>query len=395
MVMDTFSAPHFRNDEAARKYLEGLRWPGGPVCPHCGAIGHAYAIKPAGTYRCAEMVCRKNFTVTMNSPMERSHIALHKWVQAFHLMCSRKKGVSAHQLHRTLDITYRSAWFMAHRIRECMRSGGLAAPMGGEGKIVEADETYYGPVETPRPRNKYLPPAVKGGKVGPGQKRPIVALVERGGNVRTFHVPVCDQVTVEKIVTENIARKSRLHTDESRLYFNAADLFATHETVKHSAGEYVRGDVHTNSAEGFFSIFKRGMRGIYQHCKEKHLHRYLAEYEFRYNHRIRLGINDGERAALVVVGGNFLDPEQRLAVRAAMAFLQQPLEGQKRGTLHEKHGEGRQAEIGDGDIAVASLPGSGKPAQTARKPAKRDGNRIIHTVNHFSGDLGILKICYF
>jgi transposase-like protein len=284
------------------------------VCPHCGVINHAYPIKPAGTFRCAEPPCRKNFTVTMNSPMERSHIALHKWVQAFHLMCSSKKGVSAHQLHRTLGITYRSAWFMAHRIRECMRDGGLG-PLGGDGKIVEADETYYGKAETPRvsPQRRGRP-FTRGSKTGrgPAGKRPIVSLVERGGRVRSFHVPTADQVTVETIVQENIARESKLHTDESRLYANASDLFSEHETVKHSADEYVRTKftwgsegprtekVHTNSAEGYFSIFKRGMRGIYQHCGEKHLHRYLAEYDFRYNHRVRLGYNDGDRAAIAV-----------------------------------------------------------------------------------------------
>jgi transposase-like protein len=302
--MDTFSAPRFRDDAAAREYLESLRWPEGPICPHCGTVGHAYAIKPAGTYRCAEKECRGNFTVTMNSPMERSHIALHKWVQAFHLMCSSKKGVSAHQLHRTLGITYRSAWFMTHRIRECMRAGGLA-PMGGGGKIVEADETYYGRVDKTRVRAETTSgrPFTKRGS-GAANKRPIVALVERGGKVRTFHVPVADQATVEKIARDNIARESRLHTDESRLYFNAADHFDAHKTVKHSAGEYVRDEdgekVHTNSAEGYFSIFKRGMRGIYQHCDEKHLHRYLAEFDFRYNHRVRLGFDDGERAAMAV-----------------------------------------------------------------------------------------------
>jgi len=301
--MDTFSAPHFHNDEAARAYLEALRWPDGPVCPHCGSVNHAYVINPAGTYRCAEKECRGNFSVTMNSPMERSHIALHKWVQAFHLMASSKKGVSAHQLHRTLEITYRSAWFMAHRIRECMRSGGLA-PMGGDGQIVEADETYYGPVDNPRTETTIGRPFTKRGKTGPANKRPILALVERGGKVRTFHVPVADQKTVEKIVTENIARESRLHTDESRLYFNAADHFAAHKTVKHTAKEYARREdgenIHCNSAEGYFSIFKRGMKGIYQHCDEKHLHRYLSEFDFRYNHRVRLGYDDGERAAMAV-----------------------------------------------------------------------------------------------
>ena len=301
--MDTFSAARFHDDAAARAYLETLRWPDGPVCPHCGVINHAYPIKPAGTYRCAEAVCRKNFTVTMNSPMERSHIALHKWVQAFHLMCSSKKGVSAHQLHRTLDITYRSAWFMAHRIRECMRDGGLApaTPLGGEGKVVEADETYFGKQENPQPsKQRRGRPFTKGGKTGPSGKRAIISLVERGGRVRSFHPGAADGVTVTAIVRENIARETRLHTDESKLYIKVGAEFAAHETVMHTAKEYARGDVTTNSVEGYFSIFKRGMKGIYQHCGEKHLHRYLSEYDFRYNHRVALGFNDGERAALAV-----------------------------------------------------------------------------------------------
>ena len=313
--MDIFSAPRFRDDDAAREYLEGLRWPDGPICPHCGTINHAYAIKPAGTYRCAEKECRKNFTVTMNSPMERSHIALHKWVQAFHLMCSSKKGFSAHQLHRTLKITYRSAWFMAHRVRECMKNGGLEPPLGGEGKIVEADETYYGRTKGKRKLlHKRATPYTKEGWRLKGAARPVVALVERGGKVRTFHVAHADKHTVTKIVRDNIVKESRLHTDESKLYTGSDEHFVAHETVHHSSGEYVRhtgatlfpsGEplvVHTNSAEGFFSIFKRGMRGIYQHCDEKHLHRYLAEFEFRYNNRVRLGYNDGERAALAVKG---------------------------------------------------------------------------------------------
>jgi transposase-like protein len=294
--MDIFAAPQFRDDNEARKVLEAILWPDGPVCPHCGVIGHAYATKRAGVYRCAEKECRKDFTVTMKTVMERSKIALHKWLQAFHLMCSSKKGVSAHQLHRTLDITYEAAWFMAHRIREAMRAGGLA-PLGGSGQIVEADETYFGKPEEPRvSKQREGRPYKK--KVR--NNRPVVALVERGGNVRTFHVPVADKVTVQKIVADNIARESRLHTDESRLYTGADQHFAAHETVLHSAGEYVRDDVHTNTAEGYFSIFKRGMRGVYQHCKENHLHRYLSEYDFRYNHRVALGYNDGDRAALAV-----------------------------------------------------------------------------------------------
>ncbi len=297
--MDIFSAPHFTNEAAARAYLERLLWPEGPTCPHCGVVNHAYATKRPGVYRCAEKACRKDFTVTMRTVMERSKIALHKWLQAFHLMCSSKKGVSAHQLHRTLNVTYEAAWFMAHRIREAMREGGLA-PLGGEGEIVEADETYFGPVENPSSTTTKGKPFKKGGRSGPSNKRPIVALVERGGNVRTFHIPIADKPTVSKIVRDNIDRESRLHTDESRLYGDEAEHFAKHEKVHHSIRRYVRGDVHTNTAEGYFSIFKRGMRGVYQHCKEKHLHRYLSEYDFRYNHRIALGYNDGDRAALAV-----------------------------------------------------------------------------------------------
>lgn len=300
--MDIFSEDRFTNEDAARAYLEASLWPEGPICPHCGVINHAYAnAAKRGVYRCAEPKCRKDFTVTTGTVMERSHIALHKWVQGFHLMCSSKKGISAHQLHRLLKITYKAAWFMAHRIRESMRDGGLSGPLGGEGKIVEADETYYGKSDVRREsKQRRGRPFTKTGNHGPGGKRAIVALVERGGSVRTFHVPSADKVTVTKIVTENIARESRLHTDESRLYFGADEHFADHETVHHSSGEYVRGDVHTNSAEGYFSIFKRGMRGIYQHCGEKHLHRYLAEYDFRYNHRVKLGFNDTDRATIAV-----------------------------------------------------------------------------------------------
>jgi transposase-like protein len=288
-MTDVFSAPHFRDETEARKALDAILWPEGPVCPHCGVINHAYATKRPGAYRCAEAQCRKDFTVTMRTVMERSKIALHKWLQGFHLMCSSKKGVSAHQLHRTLDITYEAAWFMAHRIREAMRDGGLA-PLGGPGSkgIVEADETYFGPVEPKKRRTKRVDGApYKTGSRGPTNKRPIVALVERGGNVRTFHVASADQTTVGKSMLENVAREARIHTDESRLYTYTGEYFGGHETVKHSAGEYVRDDVHADSTEGYFSIFKRGMRGVYQHCKEKHLHRYLAEYDFRYNHRVQ------------------------------------------------------------------------------------------------------------
>jgi transposase-like protein len=300
--MPAYTDAHFNDETAARAYLEKLYWPSGPVCPHCGVVNHAYATKRPGVWRCAEAECRKDFTVTMKTVMERSHIALHKWLLGFYLYTASKKGFSAHQLHRTLGITYRSAWFMAHRIRESMRAGGLE-PLGGQGKIVEADETYFGDI--PEAKRRMSPqrkgrPYTKKGRSGPGNKRAIISLVERGGEVRSFHVPVADAETVAGIVTKNIAKETRLHTDESRLYTFIGPMIGTHETVNHSRKEYARGDVTTNSVEGYFSIFKRGMRGVYQHCAEKHLHRYLAEYDFRFNHRVALGFNDGDRAALAV-----------------------------------------------------------------------------------------------
>jgi transposase-like protein len=301
-MSNALTAPQFQSHEAAREWLEKLRWPEGPVCSHCGVIGHAYALKKPGWYRCAEKECRKDFTVTTGTVMERSHIPLQKWLMAFYLLNASKKGMSAHQLHRALSLDYKSAWFMCHRIREAMRSGGLG-PLGGEGKIVEADETYYGPVEKSKVRTKTTSghSFTKRGS-GPANKRPIVALLERGGSVRTFHVAVADKDAVRKIVRENVESASRLHTDESKLYFGMDKHFAAHETVKHSIGEYARGDVNTNSAEGYFSIFKRGMRGVYQHCKEKHLHRYLAEFDHRYNHRVALGYSDIDRTLAAIKG---------------------------------------------------------------------------------------------
>lgn len=301
--MNAFTAPYFHDESAARTTVEAIRWPNGPVCGHCGEAKRHYRTKRPGRYRCGNPACRKDFTVMTGTVMESSHIPLHKWLMGFYLMGSSKKGVSAHQLHRALSIRYQSAWFMAHRIREAMRTGSLVPPMGGDGNIVEADETYFGKPDARRERKtprRTLP--TKGGRSGPGGKRAIVSLVERGGSVRSFHVAVADGETVGKIVAENIARESRLHTDESRLYTKVGTVFARHETVNHSAKEYVRDDVHTNSAEGYFSIFKRGMRGIYQHCREKHLHRYLAEYDFRYNHRVKLGFSDADRFAAAVKG---------------------------------------------------------------------------------------------
>jgi transposase-like protein len=294
--------PIFTNEIAAREALEAVRWPNGPVCPHCGSTGDDVALLQGksgrpGLFYCNG--CKGQFTVTVATVFERSKIPLSKWWMACHLLNSSKKGISAHQMHRMLGVTYKTAWFMMHRLREAMRTGGLE-PMGGAGKIVEADETYFG-----KPDEPYVSKQRKGRPYIYGRKRntrSVVALVERGGAVRSFHPAVADGPTVAHIVRENIARETQLHTDESRLYIKVGAEFAAHETVTHSNNEYVRGAIHTNTVENYFSVFKRGMKGTYQHCGEKHLHRYLAEFDFRYNTRTALGFNDGERAALAMKG---------------------------------------------------------------------------------------------
>lgn len=302
--MNAFTAPHFLDETEARSFLERLRWPNGPVCHHCGEAQRRYATKREGRFRCGNPECRKDYSVTTGTVMERSHIPLTKWLMAFYLMCSSKKGISAHQLYRSLGIgSYQSAWFMCHRIREAMRAGGLVTPMGGEGEIVEADETYYGKVDEAKPsKHRRGRPYTKRGLNGPSGKRAIVSLVERGGKVRSFHVEVATKEKVTKIVRENVAKESRLHTDESRLYTTVGAEFKAHETTRHSAKEYVRGDIHSNSVEGYFGLFKRGMKGVYHHCDEKHLHRYLAEFDFRYNHRSKLGYGDIERTFAAIRG---------------------------------------------------------------------------------------------
>lgn len=313
--MSALSAPHFHDDEASRAFIEGLRWPNGPVCGHCGEAERRYITKRPGRYRCGNPDCRKDYTVTTRTVMESSHIPLSKWLTGFYLVSSSKKGFSAHQLHRTLSVTYKTAWFMHHRIREAMRAGGLdVPPMGGEGKIVEADETYFGEVpERKRPKattsGREFTRGSKKGR-GPAGKRTIVSLVERGGNVRSFHVPHATRETIGKIVADNIARETKLYTDESRLYTVSGTAFADHKTVHHSSGEYARGEIHTNTVEGYFSIFKRGMKGVYQHCAEKHLHRYLAEFDFRYNNR---KIDDVTRAEAAIKGAE----GKRLTYRTA------------------------------------------------------------------------------
>lgn len=309
-MTDLLKNPIFQDETAAREWLEARIWPTGRVCPHCGNADQVKSTKldgevhRAGLYQCNEPECRQQFTVTVNTVFERSKIPLTKWLAALFLMTASKKGVSAHQVHRMLGISYKSTWFLMHRLREAMREGGFdLPPMGGEGKIVEADETYFGKQETVTPsKQRRGRPYTKSGKGGPSGKRPIVSLVERGGKVRSFDPATTDGGSVAQIVRDNIAKETRLMTDESSLYKTVGQDFASHETVKHSDKEYVRGDVHTNTIESYFSIFKRGMRGVYQHCSEKHLHRYLAEFDFRYNHRVALGVEDAERAEQLAKG---------------------------------------------------------------------------------------------
>lgn len=304
MAKNQFSQPHFHDEDAARVWFETARWPDGPVCPKCGSTKHYVTSKP-GRYRCATSACRKDFTVMTGTVMERSHAKLTQWAVAFHMAASSKKGFSAHQLHRELGCQYNTAWFLHHRVMEAMRRGGLdLPPIGGEGKVVEADETYFGRLpEDKRPATKTSgKPFTTGPYRNTANKRAIVALVERGGEVRSFHVPMAHLGYVVDIVRKNIHRETRLHTDESNLYRKVGAEFSAHETVKHSDKEYARGDVTTNTVEGYFSVFKRGMRGTYQHCAEKHLHRYLAEFDFRYNHRASLGVDDDARTIAAIRG---------------------------------------------------------------------------------------------
>lgn len=300
--MSNLQNPIFTDETKAREWLEARVWPNGPVCPHCGATGRDVTALQGkkhrpGLYQCSQ--CREQFTVTVKTVFERSKIPLSKWLAALFLLTASKKGVSAHQVHRSLGISYKSSWFMMHRLREAMRTGGLA-PIGGSGKVVEADETYFGKTEEQQTVTTRSGRPFKSKRIGAVNKRAVLALVERGGTARTFHVATTDANSIDRIMRDNIKRETHIHTDESRLYNFAPWTFAKHETIKHSADEYVRGDVTTNSVEGYFSIFKRGMKGVYQHCKEKHMHRYLAEFDFRYNTRTALGYNDLMRAEALV-----------------------------------------------------------------------------------------------
>lgn len=308
--MTNLTNPIFNNEDKAREHLESIRWENGVFCPHCGNSDQAsiHLLKGKSTRpglrQCNE--CREHFTVTVGTVMERSKIPLAKWVLGFHLYAASKKGMSANQLGRMLGVTYKTAWFMSHRIREAMKEDVKSSgPIGGDGKTVEADETYIGKRETPRTPRKGAP-YTKSGKSGGAQKRIVVGLVERGGKARMFHLNDATKATVRDVLVRNVPRDTTLYTDESNLYKATGKEYADHKSVKHSAGEYARREgeivVHTNTIEGVFSVFKRGMIGVYQHCGEAHLHRYLAEFDFRYNRRIALGVSDRQRTDALIRG---------------------------------------------------------------------------------------------
>ena len=295
--MSVLSKPYFHDEDAAFAHLEGVLWPDGPVCPHCGSVNrNHYDLRKTrvGLRKCCEKGCRKQFTVRVNTVFESSHIPLHKELQAVYLMCASKKGVSAHQVHRTLEITYKSAWFLAHRIREALRTGELA-PMGGNGSTVEVDETFVG---------RKTGVEIRGSQ----HKHVVLTLVERRGSARSFHVDGVKKTDLLPIIRDNLDRETHVMSDEARQYRQLGDEFAKHDMVDHSRGEYGYTDrktgtkINTNTVEGYYSIFKRGMKGIYQHCSEKHLHRYLAEFDFRYSNRSKCGCEDVERTERALIG---------------------------------------------------------------------------------------------
>jgi transposase-like protein len=290
-----FSDPRFHDEESAYEFVERQLWPKGPVCPHCGSTERISKMKGKstriGSYKC--YVCRKKFTVKIGTIFEDAHIPMHFWLQAIYFMASSKKGVSANQLHRTLGITLKSAWFLGHRIREAMREGDLA-PFGANGGAVESDETFLWNDPNIPVRRGYA------------HKNKILSLVDReSGEARSVVIEDVTAKTIIPILRENIAKEARVMTDDAGQYTYLDEDFAEHGTVRHSQGEYVSlsdPSIHTNTVEGYFSIFKRGMKGVYQHCKKQHLHRYLAEFDFRYSKRIAKGINDTQRAEKLLSG---------------------------------------------------------------------------------------------
>ncbi len=286
------NAAYFQDETAAYAKLESIIWPNGAVCPHCGCTDRMKRMGGAATrpglYKC--YACRKQSRATIGTVLESSHVKLHMWLQAAYLMCSSKKGISSNQLSRVLGVTVKTAWFMSHRLREAM-SGGVLPPMGGEGEIVEIDETYIGDKGTKLPNAR-----------GYAHKHAVLTLVERGKRARSFHVDGTKASDLLPIIKANVAPGTRIMTDEVGQYAYLANHFAGHDFVSHGKGEYGRGVIHTNTVEGFYSVFKRGIKGIYQHCSEKHLHRYVVEFDFRYNNRVKLGVDDLQRTNTALGG---------------------------------------------------------------------------------------------
>jgi transposase-like protein len=294
-MASALSAPHLQNEEAAYAYVEARIWPEGPVCPHCGGVERIGKMggksTRVGAYKCYQ--CRKPFTVKIGTIFEDSKVPMNVWLQAIYLIAGSKKGISSNQLHRILGVTLKTAWFMSHRIREAMRSNDITM-FGGEGGIVEVDETFIGKLKDVPKRRAFH------------HKMKVLALVDRdSGKARTMVIDNVNAETLMPIVLNNVAREARVMTDEHSGYRYLKDHFAAHGTTSHGRGQYVDLEdrsVHSNTVEGYFSIFKRGMRGVYQFCGERHLHRYLAEFEFRYNNRVALGFSDAERADTLLNG---------------------------------------------------------------------------------------------
>lgn len=308
MPKSVLDESRFRNEPAAYAYVEAIVWERGRFCPHCGIVGNSKPLNGKstriGTYKC--YACRKPFTVKVGTIFEKSHVPMHIWLQAMHLMCSSKKGFSANQFCRVLGVDFKTGWFIGHRIREAMKDGGSTGPLGGPGKIVEVDETFTG--------FKGDKPAYEFHNEGGWRRRgawsdriPLVTAVERGGRARTVQAENVTARTLRSIVLQNVDTKSALMTDQARAYRNIGKRFASHESVNHSQDEWARKlddgtKAHTNTVEGYFSVFKRGMVGIYQHCSERHLHRYAAEFDFRYSNRAALGVDDEERTERAIRG---------------------------------------------------------------------------------------------
>ena len=290
MATSSLTAPHFTDEDAARAYLEGLRWPDGRICPHCAEVGRAYAAKRLGKYRCAANKCRKDFTVKVGTVFEASHIPLHNSLLAAYLLAASKKGMSSHQLMRMLGVTYKTARFMMLRLCEAMKAGTFTTPMGGDGKGVEVDETFIGKKSGAEVRRGYA------------HKNADLSLVEHGGRVMSFHVDGT-RCKASASDPQGQHRRRNPHNDRrSRPIHQLKKHFVAHGFIRRGAEQWRKGDAYTNTLEGFFSVFKRGLIGVYRHCCEQHLHRYPAEFDFRCNHRAKLGITDLDRTHAILAG---------------------------------------------------------------------------------------------